>query len=32
VKLAEGPNAEVSTNDDVIEAYPGRPAALEGAS
>jgi ABC-type branched-subunit amino acid transport system ATPase component len=32
VKIAEGSYDEVSTNEDVIEAYLGRPADLEGAS
>lgn len=32
VKIAEGPYNEVSTNEDVIEAYLGRPADREGAS
>ncbi len=32
VKIAEGHYNEVSTNDDVIEAYLGRPASAEGAS
>lgn len=32
VEIAEGSYDEVSTNEDVIEAYLGRPADLEGAT
>ncbi len=31
VQIAEGTYDKVSTNEDVIEAYLGRPADLEGA-
>jgi branched-chain amino acid transport system ATP-binding protein len=32
VKIAEGTYEDVSTNEDVIEAYLGRPADLEGTA